>query len=174
MYCLLSLVDGWRYHVQQTQPSGQPSQPSQPRLLRPSRNCYHTRLTTMRLINTRSRQFEEFIGSKIPKYAILSHTWEEEEEVSYDDYVAGRHKQQKMKGFEKIDTTYKLAAEDDIQYAWVDTCCIDKRSSAELTEAINSMYRWYERAEVCYTYLSDLESTTTASNFSQHLGQCRW
>jgi hypothetical protein len=75
----------------------------------------------MRLINTRSRQFEEFVGSKIPKYAILSHTWEEEE-VSYDDYIACRHKQHKMKGFEKIDMTCKMAVEDAIQYAWVDTC----------------------------------------------------
>ncbi|KAH7071137.1 hypothetical protein BKA63DRAFT_535114 [Paraphoma chrysanthemicola] len=77
----------------------------------------------MRLINTRTLALEEFIGREIPKYAILSHTWEGQE-VTYDDYV--------------------------------DTCCIDKRSSAELTESINSMYLWYQRSTICYAYLSDL------------------
>ena len=31
-----------------------------------------------------------------------------------------------------------------------------ERSSAELSEAINSMYRWYENAQVCYAYLHDV------------------
>jgi uncharacterized protein YerC len=53
--------------------------------------------------------------------------------------------------------TCKLAAEKSIQYAWVDTCCIDKSSSAELTEANNSMYRWYERARTCYVFFSDFD-----------------
>lgn len=127
----------------------------------------------MRLINTVTREFEEFIGGNIPRYAILSHTWEEEE-VSFDDYVAGRHIERAMKGFGKIDMTCKLAAQDGLQYAWVDTCCIDKRSSAELTEAINSMYKWYERAEVCYAYLSDLGSEIGHKEFVDNLKRCRW
>lgn len=94
----------------------------------------------MRLINTSTRAFEEFIGRNIQKYAILSHTWEEKE-VTYDDYVTGRHLERDMKGFGKIDMTCRLAAHEGIQYAWVDICCTDKRSSAKLTEAINSMYR---------------------------------
>jgi hypothetical protein len=44
-----------------------------------------------------------------------------------------------------------------VWYIWIDTCCIDKSSSAELSEAINSMYRWYEESEVCYAYLEDVE-----------------
>jgi hypothetical protein len=39
---------------------------------------------------------------------------------------------------------------------WLDSCCIDKTSSAELSEAINSMYRWYQNAQVCYAYLEDV------------------
>jgi hypothetical protein len=120
----------------------------------------------MRLINTGTGAFEEFIGRDIPKYAILSHTWEEEE-VSYQDYLgcACLHK----KGYEKIRKTLELAREDDVLYAWVDTCCIDKSSSAELTEAINSMYQWYERSARCFVYLSDLEE-----DVETQLSGCRW
>ncbi|KAF3009463.1 hypothetical protein E8E13_002265 [Curvularia kusanoi] len=96
----------------------------------------------MRLINTFTRQFEEFIGSNIPPYAILSHTWEEEE-VTFRQYLDGGCSDKK--GFFKIDMTCRWAMKGGIGYAWVDTCCIDKSSSAELTEAINSMYRWFTR-----------------------------
>jgi hypothetical protein len=127
----------------------------------------------MRLINTRTRAFEEFLGRKIPKYAILSHTWEEEE-VSYTDYVEGRHLTSDMKGFAKIDKTCQMAAVEGIQYAWIDTCCIDKRSSAELTEAINSMFRWYERAKVCYVFLSDLSPVTCREDMVESMQKCKW
>jgi hypothetical protein len=123
----------------------------------------------MRLINTHTRAFEEFIGRDIPKYAILSHTWEVEE-VSYADYVEGKY--HGKKGSEKIDMTCQLAIRDGIRYTWVDTCCIDKRSSAELTEAINSMFRWYERAEVCYAFLSDLSPESAGDG--HELEGCRW
>ncbi len=125
----------------------------------------------MRLINTLTRQLEEFNGSKLRerKYAILSHTWEETGEVTYSDYVSG--KCHGMPGYEKINKTCELALEAGIPYAWVDTCCIDKSSSAELTEAINSMFRWYERAVVCYVYLSDL---TVDSKWKDAMSCCRW
>lgn len=127
----------------------------------------------MRLINTRTRKFEEFIGRNIPRYAILSHRWEEEE-VSYADYVEGRHLTFRMKGFQKIDKTCQQAARDGYEYAWIDTCCIEKRSSAELTEAINSMFRWYQRAAVCYAFLSDLLSESTDGDLYESMRRCRW
>ena len=122
----------------------------------------------MRLINTFTRQFEEFIGSNIPPYAILSHTWEEEE-VTFKQYLDGGCYD--LKGYFKIDMTCRWAIKGGIGYAWVDTCCIDKSSSAELTEAINSMYRWYERASVCYVYLSDLPAEV---DWNDALPHCRW
>jgi hypothetical protein len=125
----------------------------------------------MRLINTNTRSFEEFLGRDIPDYAILSHTWEEEE-VSYADYVESRHLH--MQGFAKIDSTCQLAAKEGLGYVWIDTCCIDKRSSAELTEAINSMYRWYQRAQVCYALLSDLSPETMNRGAIEYIGRCRW
>lgn len=122
----------------------------------------------MRLINTATGLFEEFITRNVPKYAILSHTWEEEE-VSFSDMQKDGH--QAKKGFEKIRMTCKLAADAGIRYAWVDTCCIDKSSSAELTEAINSMYRWYQRSTICYAYLSDL---SPSDSLDTALPSCRW
>lgn len=122
----------------------------------------------MRLINTRTRKFEEFIGDKIPEYAILSHTWEEEE-VTFKDYTSFSCR--RMKGYAKIDKTCRIAQESGIDYAWVDTCCIDQSSSAELSEAINSMFRWYERSKVCYVYLSDMPPV---ANWSAALPHCRW
>ncbi len=64
----------------------------------------------MRLINTKTRVFEEFMGRNVPAYAILSHTWEEQE-VSYDDYIQG--KQHSKKGYKKINMTCQMAAEND-------------------------------------------------------------
>ena len=128
----------------------------------------------MRLINTSTYLFEEFIGSKIPKYAILSHTWEEEE-VSFAD-VSSNPRFREKKGWAKIGKTCEIASEQGYKYAWVDTCCIDKSSSAELTEAINSMFQWYRRSEVCYTFLSDFDGAPPMVNGMRIPGleRCRW
>jgi hypothetical protein len=123
----------------------------------------------MRLLNTSTGLFEEFIGTNIPAYAILSHTWGEEE-ISFKDMTTDESYVSKQ-GYAKISMTCQLAKEEGLHYAWIDTCCIDKASSAELSEAINSMYQWYEKAEKCYAYLFDLESTPA---WRQNLAHCRW
>src|SRR6266480_713025 len=122
----------------------------------------------MRLINTVTGLFEEFIGRNIPKYAILSHTWEEEEVSIKDMSLPSRNNK---KGYRKVEMTCQIASQAGFGYAWVDTCCIDKSSSAELTEAINSMYRWYQRAEVCYVFLADLPAS---ASLNVALQNCRW
>ena len=108
----------------------------------------------MRLLHTKTRQFEEFFDSKIPPYAILSHRWGDGE-VSFKEMRKGTasHKS----GMDKIDSFCRLAATRKFDWAWIDTCCIDKRSSAELSEAINAMFKWYERSGECYVHLSDVE-----------------
>jgi len=55
----------------------------------------------------------------------------------------------------------------------IDTCCIDKKSSAELSEAINSMYKWYEKSEKCYAYLEDVSSQRT-SRFWDNFSESSW
>jgi hypothetical protein len=111
----------------------------------------------MRLINTTTLQLEDFMANP-PPYAILSHTWEDGE-ITFQDFTSpNRDVATAKKGFAKIQYTCRQAKQTGIAYAWVDTCCIDKTSSAELTEAINSMFAWYEASDVCYVFLSDLGS----------------
>ena len=107
----------------------------------------------MRLLNSKTLEFREFFDSDIPKYAILSHRWGSDE-ASFQDFERGLERTRK--GFSKIEQCCKMALNHSIEWAWVDTCCIDKKSSAELTEAINSMYNWYRNAEICYVYLVDV------------------
>lgn len=92
------------------------------------------------------------------QYAILSHRWEDDdEEVTFDEMKSGDYRKDKIGCF-KLEKAREQARQDGYQYVWIDTCCIDKRSSAELQEAINSMYHWYGRAAVCYAYLNDVDS----------------
>ena len=95
----------------------------------------------------------EFLENDIPKYAILSHRWEAEE-VTFADLMNSTGKNKA--GYGKIQFCGEQARRDGLKYFWVDTCCIDKSSSAELSEAINSMFRWYQKAARCYVYLSDV------------------
>ncbi|KAI0136464.1 heterokaryon incompatibility protein-domain-containing protein [Xylariales sp. AK1849] len=111
----------------------------------------------MRLINTTTFETKEFMGTgAIPDYAILSHTWEDDE-VSFQD-MQDQRKASAKKGFRKVSELCRQSVEDDLHWAWMDTCCIDKTSSAELTEAINSMFKWYASSKVCYAYVSDVSS----------------
>ncbi|KAI1407251.1 HET-domain-containing protein [Hypoxylon sp. FL1857] len=110
----------------------------------------------MRLLNTESLELKEFHGKAIPAYATLSHTWVEGEEISFHDFVDLNPSTTTKSGFHKIQGACKIAQQDGIDWIWIDTNCIDKASSAELTEAINSMYNWYRHSEVCYAYLADV------------------
>jgi hypothetical protein len=97
----------------------------------------------------------EYDEKRVPKYAILSHTWESDrQEVVFEDILNSTGKNKT--GYRKIAFCAKQAAEDEIEYFWVDSCCIDKTNSTELTNAINSMLRWYRNASKCYVYLADV------------------
>ncbi|KAF4852522.1 Vegetative incompatibility protein HET-E-1 [Colletotrichum siamense] len=131
----------------------------------------------MRLIDTKSLRVREFFNSNRPKYAILSHTWRGEEEVSLQEWMKWEEgdTNQKIKieaksGFKKIKSACRLALSDGHQYIWVDTNCIDKKSSAELSEAINSMFSWYRGSEICYAFLEDFPGDTLTKDISR----CRW
>lgn len=126
----------------------------------------------MRLLRAETLRFEDFIGEDIPEYAILSHRWEQDE-LSYQDMCrviehgkvapGMRHIREKQ-GFRKIHKFSRQALKDGYEYVWADTCCIDKSSSAELQEAINSMYQWYESSGTCYAYLYDVSIPTHSGN----------
>jgi hypothetical protein len=109
----------------------------------------------MRLINIDTLSLEEYVGDQIPEYAILSHCWRDGE-VSYQDWQDSGHRSSK-EGFRKILAACEVARRFSSNYLWVDTNCINKESSAELSEAINSMYPWYHRSTVCIAYLDDVD-----------------
>ncbi|KAL9078391.1 MAG: hypothetical protein Q9157_002686 [Trypethelium eluteriae] len=110
---------------------------------------------------------------EIPAYAVLSHTWgNPRDEVHFKDMVEGiaQHKP----GYKKIEFCCEKAVKDGLQYFWVDTCCIDKSSSAELQEAITSMFRWYQQAAKCYVYLGDVTTDYKQCNWEQAFQGSRW
>jgi hypothetical protein len=111
----------------------------------------------------------EFFESDIPSYAILSHRWGAEE-VTLADLTNGHGK--KMAGYGKIQFCGEQAKRDGLQYFWIDTCCIDKSNNNELAEAINSMFRWYQKAARCYVYLSDV--LTRKRKASDTSTDCTW
>ena len=154
----------------------------------------------IRLLNVQTYALEYFGTSHdTPPYAILSHTWGEEE-VLFDDlqgsplrrqiqqmeYTINNLRQHIMgdqhllesptlspaspfqpfeakKGWGKVQGCCSEARDLGFSYVWIDTCCIDKSSSAELSETINSMFKYYRNADVCLAYLSDVD-------FAQHAG----
>jgi hypothetical protein len=120
----------------------------------------------MRLLNVKTLSLEEFIGSNTPPYAILSHTWQAGKEVTLQEL--GSDEAKSKSGYGKIRRTCEQAGRDGLAYAWVDTCCINKESSAELSEAINSMFQWYKHAKVCYVYLEDVDAN------GSNLQDARW
>ena len=126
----------------------------------------------MHLLNTTTLRLRNFIGAA-PPYVILSHTWGEDE-VSYDDIDKPREELQLMTGYDKIRRCCGQAKDDGYEWVWIDTCCIDKRSSAELSEAINSMYQWYWNAEICYAYLVDVTKDPLLDGNDASFGASRW
>ena len=119
----------------------------------------------------------KFVGDAIPSYAILSHTWEaDDQEVTLKDIEnsLGNAKN----GYRKIEFCAEQATKDGLRYFWVDSCCIDKSNSTELQEAINSMFRWYCNAAKCYVYLSDVsigqQSWSLEPPWEAEFKQSRW
>jgi hypothetical protein len=102
------------------------------------------------------------VEREIPPYAILSHTWNGDQEVTFADVkhvgnvenITAQHDE----GYRKIRFCAQQAKRDNLHYFWVDTCCIDKSNHAELSKAINSMFRWYQNADKCYVYLADVKN----------------
>jgi hypothetical protein len=137
--------------------------------------CQNTMHLLKRLPAGGGFKLKFFSNSLAPPYAILSHTWTEGEEVTYNELLAGTGAVKP--GYAKIRFCGEQAAADGFEYFWVDTCCIDKSSSAELSEAINSMYSWYENATICYAYLSDvshLGSNSSKDHAMVEFSKSKW
>lgn len=131
----------------------------------------------MWLLDTSTLKLHFFQDTDVPKYAILSHTWGDHE-VSFQDMQGVTDQIIQKRGFEKVRAFCAQVKELGYLYAWADTACIDKRSSAELSEAINSMYRWYSQASLCVIYLDDVrihcDVTDWQKTLKSNLRRSRW
>ncbi|KAJ9607378.1 hypothetical protein H2200_008451 [Cladophialophora chaetospira] len=129
----------------------------------------------MWLINVEALRLEEFTDPyNMPEYAILSHTWADEE-VSHHQFNHPRRNLRSTKGYRKIKACCSEVRHWGLRYVWIDTCCIDKKSSAELSEAINSMFKWYAEATICIAYLSDVDSWhRDVSDLERQLSRSRY
>jgi hypothetical protein len=127
----------------------------------------------MWLINTTTLNLEHFVA-KPPPYAILSHRWGAEE-TSFQEWRDGNRDETKS-GVRKLRDACAIARCDSFAYLWADTACIEKTSSTELSEAINSMFRYYKRSERCYAYLDDViaREATDVMAFATSFGQSLW
>ncbi|KAF6831344.1 HET domain-containing protein, partial [Colletotrichum musicola] len=128
----------------------------------------------MRVLDTDTIEIISFHDLPPKPYVILSHTWGDDE-VSFQEMMAangGGDSTNQMRarivtkqGFKKIWETCIKAKEDGFSYAWIDTYCIDKQSSSELSESINSMYRWYQESSICYAYLVDVPTAARVVDY---------
>ncbi|KAF5368843.1 hypothetical protein D9758_002899 [Tetrapyrgos nigripes] len=125
----------------------------------------------MRLLNTKSFKLHEF-QTNIPPYAILSHTWDKEE-VTFQD-IQNLQTAKRKAGYTKVKTACARAQRYSFEWIWIDSCCINKESSAELSEAINSMYQYYEDAVVCYVYLCDVSAKEHPRDPRSTFRDSRW
>ncbi|KAF2994595.1 hypothetical protein E8E13_001964 [Curvularia kusanoi] len=130
----------------------------------------------MRLLNVHTKRLHTFYGSSTPKYAILSHTWLSDHEEVIFSHIQSQQPSSwsHLPGAKKVDHTCQQAANDGYEWAWIDTCCIDKTNNAELSEAINSMFQWYQRAQVCYVYLLDVDSNNAGDIFTSRWWSRAW
>jgi hypothetical protein len=129
----------------------------------------------MRLLETRTCVLHHFNdGEAIPSYAVLSHCWADDE-VLFPDLVSLNGAQKSQGGAKVLQACYVASNDLGLDWIWIDTCCIDQSSKAELSEAIDSMDRWYQTAQVCIVWLSDLESRArSVSQLDADLHQCKW
>lgn len=142
----------------------------------------------MRFVDASTLEVVSRRDDERPPYAILSHTWgRDEDEVTLQDMqtwfaavkagvkASPAHAINQRAGFLKIQHAANLARSDGLDFVWVDTCCIDKTSSAELSEAINSMFSWYKNAKICYAFLSDIPHPSAQCGVDvDFIGRSRW
>ncbi|KAI0820358.1 heterokaryon incompatibility protein-domain-containing protein [Trametes gibbosa] len=145
----------------------------------------------MYLLDTTTGRLELVDDPRKESYAILSHVWQHEGEQTFQDIQAlnqGLVRQLSSvlrvrrnepvsilpRASAKIRECCEYARNHGFKKIWIDTCCIDKSSSSELSEAINSMYEWYAGADVCFAYLSDVSDAENPRRRNSFFRRSRW
>jgi hypothetical protein len=131
----------------------------------------------MRLLNTKTLELSRlFFSDEVPDYVILSHRWSDAE-VTFADFSKtpiseAQSQARKKSGFFKVVGACEQGRKDGYEWIWIDSCCIDKSSSAELQEAINSMWRYYKESNICYVYLADVPNAE--AGWGESFGNSDW
>jgi hypothetical protein len=137
--------------------SGWPDPPRIPSSSHVPTTRLHAPMRLLRYSESDELSIHSFSDTNIPPYAILSHTWDADgDEVTFADLQTGGGR--RKLGYKKILFCGRRARRDNLQYFWVDTCCIDTTHKAEHSQAIQSMFRWYRSATKCYVFLSDVST----------------
>ncbi|KAF2167690.1 hypothetical protein M409DRAFT_65820 [Zasmidium cellare ATCC 36951] len=142
----------------------------------------------MRLLNTSTLEFRSFADNDRPPYAIASHRWRADEST-FKDFQQKRNVltagHTKVLGFcqlvDRMNTRAgpsralnDLGLRHRCDWLWIDSCCINKEDGAELSESINSMFRWYGDAAVCYAYLADVQPNQKFRASALDLARSEW
>lgn len=98
------------------------------------------------------------------KYVTLSHRWGWDEPLFRDIQGEAVYHGKSTHGMAKLQTFCAFAAKYGYKWAWSDTCCIDKESSAELQEAVGSMFSWYRQSSLTIVHLADVSDDDKLSN----------
>lgn len=128
----------------------------------------------MHLLNTQTCRLQRFFDhSQLPQYATLSHCWGPDE-VTFED-MQRVDEVPRNPGYAKLRRACQTAQDQGLEWLWADTVCIDRSSTAALTEAVNSSFRWYQQSQICLVYLDDFESgEATIASIREQLSRCRW
>ncbi|KAG0696355.1 hypothetical protein DFH29DRAFT_951446 [Suillus ampliporus] len=91
------------------------------------------------------------------KYAVLSHRWCREGEVMLQEMTSGGTGLEKPSSRSKLANFCQRAAEYGCDFAWADTCCIDRSDASpeELDKTMPRIFRWYRNAHVCIVHLAE-------------------
>ncbi|EIW58356.1 HET-domain-containing protein, partial [Trametes versicolor FP-101664 SS1] len=128
-----------------------------------------------RFLNTLTGEFEWYNDPRKVIYAILSHTWRSSEDGGEQSFGDVQNIQSTVaEGVRKQQGICTVARKAGFRLIWSDACCIDKTSSAELSEAINSMYEWYRLSDMCYVYLEDVPDDDVPTDSTSYFCISRW
>ncbi len=126
----------------------------------------------MRLLNTETRHVYVFNDDSTPSYAILSHCWGSEEVLLAD--LNNIEIASQKAGFAKVQSVCQVASALGAAWLWLDTICIDQSSGTELSDAVNSHFRWFRDSEFCIAYLDDIDQEDKGREVPDQLRECRW
>ncbi|KAG2749101.1 hypothetical protein P692DRAFT_20496396 [Suillus brevipes Sb2] len=105
--------------------------------------------------NLRTERIKDVVARYF-RCVLLSHRWEGTEALLHDIQDKVVYELNELGGIAKLQSFCKIVRDAGYLWAWMDTCCIDRRSNTELQESVNSMFVWYHHSALTIVYLCDV------------------